>query len=305
METRMDAILVENVCKRFDTVTAVEDLSLSVKQGAIFGLLGPNGAGKTTTLRMIMNVLVPDAGSIGLMGQPPSEKSREWIGYLPEERGLYPNMTLRKTLVFFGALKGLSESEAEKRSLQWLKDLELEAWVDKKVKDLSKGMQQKVQFITAILHRPPILILDEPFTGLDPVNATLVKNIMLDLRNQGATLILSTHRMEQVEMMCDSICLINKGRNVLSGELRAIKKSYGKNTLRMEYSGADGFLDRPDLIESLNHFGAVTEAKLKPHADPQEILKAAVASGAAITRFELVEPPLNDIFIEKVGGPRA
>lgn len=301
----MDAILVENVRKRFDTVTAVDNLSLTVKQGAIFGLLGPNGAGKTTTLRMIMNVLVPDAGSIRLMGQAPSEESRELIGYLPEERGLYPNMTLRKTLVFFGALKGLEEAEAEKRALTWLKDMELDAWVDKKVKDLSKGMQQKVQFITAILHRPPILILDEPFTGLDPVNATLVKNIMLDLRNQGATLILSTHRMEQVEMMCDTICLINKGQNVLAGELRAIKKSYGKNTLRMEYSGGDGFLDRPDLIESLNHFGAVTEAKLKPLADPQEILKAAVASGASITRFELVEPPLNDIFIETVGGARA
>lgn len=301
----MDAILVKDVCKRFDTVTAVDNLSLTVKQGAIFGLLGPNGAGKTTTLRMIMSVLVPDSGCIRLMGQPPSEQSRELIGYLPEERGLYPNMTLRKTLVFFGALKGLTESEAEKRALQWLKDMELEAWVDKKVKDLSKGMQQKVQFIIAVLHRPPILILDEPFTGLDPVNATLVKDIMLDLRNKGATLILSTHRMEQVEMMCDSICLINKGRNVLAGELRAIKKSYGKNTLRLEFSGGDGFLNRPDLIESLHHFGAVTEAKLKPSADPQEILLAAVASGARITRFELVEPPLNDIFIETVGGARA
>ena len=163
-------------------------------------------------------------------------------------------------------------------------------------------MQQKVQFIATVIHKPALLILDEPFAGLDPVNASLIKDIMLELREQGSTIILSTHRMEQVEMMCDAICLINKGRNVLSGELRAIKQSYGKNTLRIEYSGDGEFLEATGLVEKVNHFGAVVEARLKPGADPQEILKAAVQRGVRISRFELVEPPLNDIFIEKVGA---
>jgi len=166
-------------------------------------------------------------------------------------------------------------------------------------------MQQKAQFIAAVIHRPPLLILDEPFTGLDPVNATLIKDIMLDLREKGSTIILSTHRMEQVEMMCDAICLINHGCSVLAGDLCAIKKSYGKNTLRMEYTGDGNFLDLPDLVEKVNHFGAAVEAKLRPGADPQEILKAAVARGVRLTRFELVEPPLNDIFIEKVSEGHA
>jgi len=208
-------------------------------------------------------------------------------------------------LVFLSALKGLTESEARRRVDEWLERFELTAWADRKVLDLSKGMQQKVQFIVAVIHRPPVLILDEPFTGLDPVNAALVKDIMLDLRRQGATVILSTHRMEQVEMMCDSICLINKGESVLQGELAAIKRSYGKNTVRIEATGDGDFMNLPGVVQSLNQFGALTEAKLAPGADPQEILKAAVARGVRITRFELVEPPLNDIFIEKVGEAHA
>ena len=189
--------------------------------------------------------------------------------------------------------------------LQTLERLGLAGWSEKRINDLSKGMQQKVQFIAAVIHRPPLLILDEPFSGLDPVNATQIKDIMLDLRDKGATIILSTHRMEQVEMMCDAICLINHGRSVLAGNLRTIKKSYGKNTVRIEYTGDGNFLDKPDLVEKLNHFGAVVEAKLRPGADPQEILKAAVARGVRLTRFELVEPPLHDIFIEKVSEAHA
>lgn len=301
----MDAVSVEQVTKRFDSVTAVSGLSLRVKQGAIFGLLGPNGAGKTTTLRMIMRVLVPDQGAIEVLGQPLSDRTQDMIGFLPEERGLYQRMQVRKVLVFLAALKGLSEAEADRRVRTWLDRLELGDWAEKKVNDLSKGMQQKVQFIAAILHRPALLILDEPFTGLDPINATLVKDIMLELRDQGATIILSTHRMEQVEMMCDSICLINLGQKVLDGDLRAIKQSYGKNTLRIEYSGSEEFLNLPHVIENVNRHGAVVEAKLRPGANPQEILKRAVERGVAITRFELVEPPLNDIFIEKVSGGHA
>ena len=301
----MDAVLIEHVTKRFDTVEAVSGLSFGIEQGSVFGLLGPNGAGKTTTLRMMLNILVPDEGSIKVMGNRVSNRTQDLIGYLPEERGLYQRMEVRKILVFFGALKGLTEKEADRRAGEWLERFELTAWTKKKLIDLSKGMQQKVQFIAAVIHRPQLLILDEPFTGLDPVNAVLVKDIMLELRAQGATIILSTHRMEQVEMMCDSICLINKGHNVLHGDLRAIKKSYGKNTLRIECSGDGSFLNQLGLFEKVNHYGEVLEAKLCPGADPQEILKAAVEQNVRINRFELVEPPLTDIFIEKVGGANA
>ena len=301
----MDAVLIDRVTKSYDSVTAVNDLSFAIKQGAVFGLLGPNGAGKTTTLRMMMRILVPDTGNIRILGEPLTDKTQDLIGYLPEERGLYQRMEIGRILVFLGALKGLTEKEAGRRTGAWLERFELTKWTKKKLIDLSKGMQQKVQFIAAVIHQPPLLILDEPFTGLDPVNAILVKDVMLELRTQGATIILSTHRMEQVEMMCDSICLIHHGRNVLHGELRAIKKSYGKNTLRIECSGDGNFLNQSGLVENVNHFGEVTEAKLKPGADPQEILKAAVRQGVRINRFELVEPPLNDIFIEKVGGNRA
>ncbi len=301
----MDAVVIDGVTKRFDSITAVQDLSLRVEQGAVFGLLGPNGAGKTTSLRMIMHILVPDEGTVQVMGQPASERTQDLIGYLPEERGLYRRMKVREALVFLAAIKGLSEAEAGRRVGEWLERLELSAWAEKKINDLSKGMQQKAQFIGAVVHRPSLLILDEPFAGLDPVNAAIIKDIMLELRDKGSTIILSTHRMEQVEMMCDAICLVNHGRSVLAGDLRAIKKSYGKNTLRMEYEGDDKFLERPELVEKVNRFGAVVEAKLRPGADPQEILKAAVAAGVRVSRFELVEPPLNDIFIEKVSEANA
>jgi ABC-2 type transport system ATP-binding protein len=202
---------------------------------------------------MIMHILAPDEGSVHVFGQPSSGRTQDLIGYLPEERGLYPGMKVREVLVFLAALKGLSEAEATKRVNEWLERLELAAWAERKVNDLSKGMQQKVQFIAAAAHRPPLLILDEPFTGLDPVNAMVIKDIMLDLREKGCTIILSTHRMEQVEMMCDTICLLNHGCSVLAGDLRSIKKSYGKNTLRMEYTGDGNYLDLPDLVEKLNY----------------------------------------------------
>jgi ABC-2 type transport system ATP-binding protein len=296
----MDAVVLDGVTKRFDTLTAVNNLSLRIREGTVFGLLGPNGAGKTTSLRMIMRVLIPDEGSIQVLGEPVSDRTQDCVGYLPEERGLYTRMKVREVLRFLGALKGLSETEAAQRAQSWLERLELAAWSEKKIQDLSKGMQQKVQFIATVIHKPPLLILDEPFAGLDPVNASLIKDIMLELRDQGSTIILSTHRMEQVEMMCDAICLINKGRSVLDGDLRAIKQSYGKNTLRIEYSGDGDFLEGTGLIEKVNRFGAAVEARLRPGADPQEILKAALQRGVRISRFELVEPPLNDIFIEKV-----
>jgi ABC-2 type transport system ATP-binding protein len=299
-ENTIYALSIDRVTKRYDSIVAVSQLSLVVRQGSVFGLLGPNGAGKTTTLRMVMKILIPDEGSVQVLGQPLSERTQDVIGYLPEERGLYPRMRVRDVLIFLSALKGLSQAEASRRSGEWLERLGLSPWSNMNVLDLSKGMQQKVQFIAAVLHRPQLLILDEPFSGLDPVNSLTIKDVMLELKNQGTTIILSTHRMDQVEMMCDSICLINKGRDILDGDLAEIKKSYGKNTLRIEYSGNDGFLEQPGVIERINRFGQLVEAKLFPGADPQAILKAAVERGARIRRFELVEPPLNDIFIEKV-----
>lgn len=294
----MDAISIRNVTKSYDGVTAVNAVSLNVREGAILGLLGPNGAGKTSTIRMIMNILIPDEGSIRVFGDPVGDGTRRMIGYLPEERGLYPRMDVRSVVVFLAALRGLSEAEAQKRTDEWLARLELSDWSGKKVRDLSKGMQQKVQFIAAVLHKPRLMILDEPFSGLDPVNAGVIKDIMLEMRNEGSTIVLSTHLMEQVERLCDSICLINKGRNILDGDLRSIKKSYGKNTVRIEFTGPDSFLAH-SAIASVNRFGSGAEAKLKPGADAQEILKAAVQSAARIDRFELLEPSLNDIFIEK------
>jgi len=294
----VDAISLENVTKAYEEVTAVDHVSLQVREGAVLGLLGPNGAGKTSTIRMIMNILVPDEGSIRVFGQPVSDATREAIGYLPEERGLYPRMKVLNVIVFLGALRGLPEDEAEKRAREWLDRLELHDWADKKVQELSKGMQQKVQFICAVLHKPKLMILDEPFSGLDPVNAATLESTMLELRSQGSTIVLSTHRMDQVEKMCDSICLINKGHNVLDGDLRSIKQSYGKNTVRIEFDGPDTFLTHAAL-ESVKRFASGAEAKLKAGGDPQEILKGALAAGARIYRFELLEPSLNEIFIEK------
>lgn len=305
MENGSDAVMAEGVSKHFDSITAVHKLSLRIKQGSLFGLLGPNGAGKTTTLRMIMRVLAPDHGDLRLFGRPLTEAVQNLIGYLPEERGLYPRMKVLDVLVFLASLKGVPEAEARERGRAWLERLEIGDWAARKVNDLSKGMQQKVQFIAAVLHRPRLLILDEPFAGLDPVNAAVIKEIMLEMHDQGITVILSSHRMEQVEMMCESICLINAGEKVLDGELRAIKQEYGKNTVRLEYSGDGAFLDIPDLIERINRHGAMVEAKLRPGADAQKILKAAVDGGVSIRRFELVEPPLNDIFIEKVSKRHA
>ncbi len=294
----MDAITLERVTKSYDAVVAVSGINLHVRQGAILGLLGPNGAGKTTTIRMIMNILVPDEGSIHVLGQPVSDNTRDLIGYLPEERGLYPRMKVLDIIVFLAALHGLTKSEANRRAKEWLEKLGLAEWSEKKLIDLSKGMQQKVQFITAVIHNPPLVILDEPFSGLDPVNAATVEEIMIDMRANGSTIVLSTHRMEQVERMCDSICLIDKGHNVLDGELRAIKQSYGKNTLHIQFTGTDAFLKNPGII-SLTRLGNGVEAKLKPGANPQEILKAAVQENVSIIRFDLLEPSLNEIFIDR------
>jgi len=301
----MDAVSLEKVTKRYDSFDAVSSLTMGIREGAVFGLLGPNGAGKTTTLRMIVRILIPDEGSVRVLGQPLSEDTQDLIGYLPEERGLYRQMRVLEILRFLGALKGLSEDEAERRAGEWLERLGLASRVNDEVNNLSRGMQQKVQFIASILHQPPLVILDEPFTGLDPVNAAVIKDVMLELRSRGTTIILSTHRMEQVEQMCDSICLMNKGQKLLDGDLKAIKRSYGNNTVRMQFVGDAGFMELPEIVERVNSYGEMMDITLRPGADAQQILKSAVERGVEVRRFELIEPPLNDIFIEKVSERNA
>jgi ABC-2 type transport system ATP-binding protein len=297
----MNVVELRNVSKRFDNFIAVRDLSFEVRKGTIFGLLGPNGAGKTTTIRMIVNIFAPDEGEIKVMDRHISSELQQHIGYLPEERGLYKKMEVGDQLVFFASLKGVDSAEAARRVDNWLGRLELSDWKKKKAQDLSKGMQQKVQFIATVLHDPDLLILDEPFSGLDPVSTNLLKEIILDLKNKGKTIIFSTHQMGQVEQMCDDICLINHATKVLGGSLREVKGRYGRNTVILDYEGADSFLT-DDLIKRMNRFPNYSEILLREGADPQEVLRRAIHAGARVNRFELVEPSLNDIFIECVTG---
>ncbi|HWP44543.1 MAG TPA: ATP-binding cassette domain-containing protein [Blastocatellia bacterium] len=295
----MNVVEIQNVTKRFDEFVAVRDLSFEVRRGSIFGLLGPNGAGKTTTIRMIVNIFAPDSGSIRVLGEQVSTRTQQRIGYLPEERGLYKKMKVGEQLVFFASLKGVGSREASKRADEWLARLDLGDWRDKKSEELSKGMQQKVQFIAAVLHDPELLILDEPFSGLDPVSVNRLKGVIVDLKGRGKTIIFSTHQMEQVEQMCDDICLINHATKVLGGSLREVKGRFGRNTIILDYEGPNSFLG-DDLIKRCNQFPNYSEMVLQDGADPQEVLRRAMAAGARINRFELVEPTLNDIFIESV-----
>lgn len=300
----MNVVELKSVTKRFDQFFAVKNLSFEVGQGTIFGLLGPNGAGKTTTIRMIVNIFAPDEGDVLVMGQHVSTELQQRIGYLPEERGLYKRMKIGDQLIFFANLKGLTSTDASARVDQWLDRLELSEWKNKKPTDLSKGMQQKVQFIGSVIHDPDVMILDEPFSGLDPVSVNLLKGVILDLKQRGKTIIFSTHQMEQVEQMCDDICLINHATKVLSGGLKEVKRRFGKNTVILDYEGRDSFLG-DDLVKRMNRFANYSEIVLNDGADAQEVLKRALASGARVNRFELVEPSLNDIFIESVTGKAA
>ncbi|HEY2392848.1 MAG TPA: ATP-binding cassette domain-containing protein [Candidatus Angelobacter sp.] len=296
----MQTIELNQVRKSYDKFVAVNDLSFNIEQGGVFGLLGPNGAGKTSTIRMMIGITVPDSGQITLFGKPFERKSLQKVGYLPEERGLYKKMKILDQLIFLGELHGMSSGAARQKALEWTKRLEIDAWLQKKVEELSKGMQQKIQFIAALLHDPDFIIMDEPFFGLDPVNATLLKDVMLDLKKQGKTILFSTHRMDQVEKLCDRICLINKGIAVLQGELKGIKAGYGKSNVQIEYEGNCDFLERSPLVSAFNNYGNYIELKLAPGADAQEILRQATER-ARINRFELMEPSLEEIFINTVG----
>jgi len=271
-----------------------------VRPGRVFGLIGPNGAGKTTTIRMIVNITVPDSGTIELLGQRMNTALQDRIGYLPEERGLYKKMRIGEQLRFFAELKDLRGAEANRRIDEWLERLELSAWKEKRTKELSKGMQQKVQFITAVIHDPDLVILDEPFSGLDPVNVDLMKDTILDQKAKGKTIILSTHQMEIAEKLCDDVCMINRSHKVLDGKLRDIKRSFSRNAVALQFEGGDGLLNDPELIANIRQDGEDTEVLLVPGASPQTLLKRLVDSGVSVSKFELVEPSLHDIFIEKV-----
>lgn len=293
-------VRLNQVRKSFGEFTAVTDLSLVVRAGRIFGLLGPNGAGKTTTIRMIVNITAPDSGSIELFGQHITPTLQDRIGYLPEERGLYKKMKIVDQLKFFAELKNISGKEVDKRIDDWLARLKLSEWKNKKSMELSKGMQQKIQFITAVLHEPDLVILDEPFSGLDPVNVELLKDVVLQLKRAGKTVIFSTHQMEVAEKVCDDICLINRSRKILDGSLRQIKQSFGRNAVALRMEGSNGVLNDPTLVSNIRTHSDEIEVLLAPGATPQQFLRKLVDSGANVSKFEMIEPSLHDIFIEKV-----
>ena len=297
-------ISVRNVCKYFGDFMAVDNLSLEVAPGSIFGLLGPNGAGKTTTIRMIVNITVPDKGEVFLFGEKMNDKLQERVGYLPEDRGLYKKMPVGEQLAFFATLKGVPKNKTKKLIDEWMERVGLSEWKYKKWEELSKGMQQKVQFVSTILHDPDLIILDEPFSGLDPINANLLKEIVQELKARNKTIIFSTHLMEQAEQMCDSICLVNRGRSVINGNIRAIKRTFlnemSELKIALEAEDYAGVLEDQSLVKNISANNHHVEVTLHEGINPQALLHKLVAAGVALNRFEILEPSLNEIFIESV-----
>ena len=294
------SLRVSNVTKRFGEFTAVEDLSFDVRAGRVFGFLGPNGAGKTTTIRMIVGITAPDEGSIALFGEHISYDLQNRIGYLPEERGLYKKLKVVDQLRYFAELKGVSGSAAEKKIDFWLERMGLGEWKKSKTTDLSKGMQQKIQFISTVLHDPDLLILDEPFSGLDPVNVEFMIDVLSEFRTKQKTVIFSTHLMETAERLCHDIILINKSKKVIGGSLREVKESYGTNLIAFRGNGAERVLGDRSMVEKVVSHADEQELHLPDGVDPQRVLSALLESGASVSKFEITEPSLNDIFIEKV-----
>jgi ABC-2 type transport system ATP-binding protein len=306
------AVEIENVTKRFAEHVAVRDLTLRIPKGCVYGLLGPNGAGKTTTIRMILNIIAPDEGSIRIFGAPSNDGHiTDRIGYLPEERGLYRKMQVRRILLFLAELKGVPAKVADGRITEWLERLELRTaekdWGLAKIDELSRGMQQKVQFIGTLLHDPDLVILDEPFSGLDPINAQALKDTIVDLRRRGKTVIFSTHLMDNAERICDSVCIIARGQKVLDGSITSIKESHGTRNIALSIDGpiangvGDILRDRR-LISRVDDSNRYFEIEMAPEANPQELLRRIVATGTTVQRFELVQASLHQIFLERVGA---
>src|SRR5690349_1534835 len=309
------AIDIVNVTKRYTEHTAVNDLTLRVPKGSVYGLLGPNGAGKTTTIRMILNIIAPDAGNIFIFGRPSNDTAiTERLGYLPEERGLYRKMQVRRVLKFLAELKGVKGNDADRRIDEWLERLSLKTpekdWGLAKIDELSRGMQQKVQFIGTLLHDPELVILDEPFSGLDPINAQALKDTVVELRRRNKTVIFSTHLMDNAERLCDSVCIIARGEKVLDGAVSEVKAQHGGRHIALGLHGGlaavsngvgDVLADRA-VVARADDQNRFVEIELAPGADPQELLRRLVAAGAPINRFELVQPSLHQIFLEKVGA---
>src|SRR6201999_2875576 len=286
----MPVVDLDRISKSYSSKVAVHELSLRIEQGTMFGLLGPNGAGKTSTIRMMIGMTLPDSGTVRLFEEPFRRTMLSRIGYLPEERGLYKRMKVIDQLAFMGQLHGLDAHTAKERSRQWCERLQIADATEKKTQELSKGMQQKIQFISTLLHNPELIIMDEPSSGLDPVNVSLLEQILLDLKSKGRTILFSTHRMEQVEKLCDAICLVDQGRAVLEGTMRAVKSRYARNRVVVEYAGDASFLTDPSITE-LRESAGRAEFKLRDGADGQALLHAA-ARHAQIFKFELVEPSL-------------
>lgn len=296
----MPVVELSAVTKAYQDKVAVNQLSFRIEPGQMFGLLGPNGSGKTSSIRMMIGITAPDSGAITLLDRPFTRSSLTRVGYLPEERGLYKKMKVLDQLIFMGSLRGLTAAEAQRRAIAWAKKLDIAQSILKKTEELSKGMQQKIQFISALIHEPELIIMDEPFSGLDPVNATLLQDTLLEQKAQGKTILFSTHRMDQVEKLCDSIALIHQGNLVLSGRVREIKSRYKRDRVIVEFEGDDSFLRSPEIAEAKNYSGHV-EIQLKDNGDAQKLLAEAAAK-ATIYRFELMEPSLEEIFIQTVGG---
>jgi ABC-2 type transport system ATP-binding protein len=288
---------LEHIRKQYDGKVAVEDLSLAVPKGSMYGIIGPNGAGKTTTIRMIMNIVPPDSGKVLLDGNPVDASFKDRVGYLPEERGLYKKMTLAEVIMYMAELKGLSAQRARAVIDPWLERMELKEYRNRKVEELSKGMQQKLQFITTIAHDPEIIILDELFSGLDPLNVELMKNVLLELKRAGKTILFSTHVMEQAEKLCDHLCMISRGQKVLDGRLSDVKAQFGRNAVKVEIDGDGGFIKSLPGVASVTEFTNYLELRLGDGGNPSTVLRSIVEK-VNVRRFEIVEPSLYDIFIE-------
>ncbi|MDP9206703.1 MAG: ATP-binding cassette domain-containing protein [Gemmatimonadota bacterium] len=306
------AIEIENVAKRYAQHVAVRDLTLHIPKGSVYGLLGPNGAGKTTTIRMILNIIAPDQGTIRILGAPSSDsRISDRIGYLPEERGLYRKMQVRRILRFLAELKGVPRSISDGRITEWLERFDLKTaekdWGLAKIDELSRGMQQKVQFIGTLLHDPDLVILDEPFSGLDPINAQALKDTIMDLKRRGKTVIFSTHLMDNAERICDSVCIIARGEKVLDGSITSIKQSHGTRNIALSLdggapNGVNEILADRRLVSRVDDSNRYFEIEMAAGANPQELLRRVVDTGASVQRFEMVQASLHQIFLERVGA---